>query len=101
MTPAEITGRLMANIHNRNKHNRDLDWLAWASGLYMGKAYHEPKKFPKRPDLFKEQSAAAPKKSEEPVEEEAIKDMLIMYAEMHNTSEEVKTNGSNARRTGN
>lgn len=81
MTPAEISGRLMAHTATLNSQLEGYDTLAWMIGSYVAQGYHQPKKYPKKPDMVKIQ------KPIKEMDEAGIKDSLIAFAELHNAIE--------------
>jgi hypothetical protein len=88
MTPAEISGRLMAHTATLNSQLEGYDTLAWMIGSYVAQGYHQPKKYPKKPDMVKV------KQKTKPMDEESIRDTLIAFAEIHNEIEGAKHGGN-------
>lgn len=89
MTPAEIEGRLKANRRKRSQFMKDQDSLAWMIGLYVGKSYHQPKKYPDRPEFYREPDEL-PDDDEDEMQEDAMKSAIIGFAEIHNVIEEAR-----------
>lgn len=52
MTPREISGRLTAFAVRSEKETKHMDALAWMAGNYAAFAYHDPRKFPKKPSII-------------------------------------------------
>lgn len=86
MTPAEISGRLRAHRASENQRIEGYDTLAWMIGNYVAQGYHQPKKYPKKPDMVKAQGY----KPAMDMDDENIKTVLTAYAEMHNAVEGAK-----------
>jgi hypothetical protein len=86
MTPAEINGRIEAYSANRQRQIENMDALAWMQGAYNARGYHEPKKYPNKPEMAKNKINLP----EEPEDEELMKDKLITFAGIHNTIEGVR-----------
>ena len=86
MTPAEISGRLRAHRVTANQRMEESDALAWMIGSYVAQGYHQPKKYPKKPDMVKIQDI----KPGKDMDDENIKTVLTAYAEIHNTIEGAK-----------
>jgi hypothetical protein len=85
MTPYEINGRIEAYSANLQNKIEQMDTLAWMMGSYNAHAYHDPKKYPRKPSMTKNKV-----KMGEPMPEESMKDMLEVFALIHNTVEGVK-----------
>lgn len=85
MTPYEINGRIEAYGVNLQNRMEQMDTLAWMIGSYSSHAYHDPKKYPRKPSMTKNKV-----KMGEPMPEESMKDMLEVFAQIHNTVEGVK-----------
>ena len=83
MTPAEINGRIKAYSEAQNRAMERIDALAWMVGSYTAQGYHQPKKYPKKPDMVKTKA----KLLDEPEDEELMKDKLTAFASIHNTLE--------------
>jgi hypothetical protein len=81
MTPAEINGHIKAFSESQNRAMERLDTLAWMIGNYVAQGHHQPKKYPKKPDMVKIQ------KPIKEMDEAGIKDSLIAFAELHNAIE--------------
>jgi len=86
MTPAEISGRLRAHRVTANQRMEESDALAWMVGSYVAQGYHQPKKYPKHPDMVTVKDA----KPVIEMDDENIKTVLTAYAEIHNTIEGAK-----------
>lgn len=83
MQPAEISGRVKAHVARLNRNIEDMDALAWMIGQYTGMAYHDPNKYPKKPQMAKNKIGLP----DEPEDEEIMKDKLTVFANVHNTIE--------------
>ena len=81
MTPAEVSGRLKAHAARQQTAMERMDMLAWMTGVYAAKGYHDPKKYPKRPNLIEKPRAT------DAMDEDTMKTVLTAYAEIHNTIE--------------
>ncbi len=55
-------------------------------GSYVAQGYHQPKKYPKNPDMVKIQDI----KPGKDMDDESIKTVLTAFAEIHNTIEGAK-----------
>ncbi len=86
MTPAEVNGRIRALGAERSAKNEQLDLLAWMIGRYAAKGYHEPNKYPRKPEII---DTKQPIPSDE-MDEDSMKTILTAYAEVHNTVEGAK-----------
>lgn len=86
MTPAEVNGRIRALGAERNSASEQLDLLAWMIGRYCAKGYHEPNKYPRKPEII---DTKQPIPSDE-MDEDSMKTILTAYAEVHNTVEGAK-----------
>jgi hypothetical protein len=93
MTPAEVNGRIKAFVEGQNRVLEGHDTLAWMIGSYVAQGYHNPKKYPKKPDMVKTKPRMTA-----PMEDDDIKAILTTFAQVHNVIEEGK-NGGNAGRT--
>lgn len=87
MTPAEAKGRMKAYSARLEQDIGNYDALAWMIGNYAACAYHDPKHYPKKPNMVKER----PRKGVQ--DEENMKDLLMTYAEIHNEVEVRKHGG--------
>lgn len=89
MTPREISGRITAFISRNNRTAKDMDFLAWMVGNYAAIAYHEPKKYPKKPSIISqvESKALSP---DVQMDSDIMKTVLTAYAEIHNEIEGAK-----------
>ena len=83
MTPAEVNGRIRALGAERSAKNEQLDWLAWMTGRYAARGYHEPGKYPRKPEIIDTKQSIP---SDE-MDEDIMKTILTAYAETHNTVE--------------
>lgn len=86
MTPAEVNGRIRALGAERSAKNEQLDLLAWMIGRYAAKGYHEPGKYPRKPEIIDTKQSIP---SDE-MDEDSMKTILTAYAEVHNTVEGAK-----------
>lgn len=86
MTPAEVNGRIRALGAERNSASEQLDLLAWMIGRYCAKGYHEPNKYPRKPEIIEVKQLIP---SDE-MDEDSMKTILTAYAEVHNTVEGAK-----------
>lgn len=86
MTPKEISGRMKAFHKNARHESEKIDVLAWMTGLYVARGYHDPEHYPTKPDFIK-----AEYKEPVEMEEETIKDVLTTFAEIHNAIKGVET----------
>lgn len=86
MVPNEINGRIEAYSANRQQHIENMDALAWMQGAYNARGYHEPKKYPNKPEMTKNKIGLP----DEPEDEELMKDKLTVFANVHNSIEGVK-----------
>ena len=86
MQPVEISGRVKAHVARLNRTVENMDALAWMIGQYTGMAYHDPKKYPKKPEMTKNKIGLP----DEPEDEELMKDKLTVFANVHNSIEGVK-----------
>ena len=84
MTPAEINGRIEAYSANLQRHMENMDALAWMQGAYNARGYHEPKKYPNKPEMTKN------KLPDEPEDEEVMKEKLTVFAAINNSIEGVR-----------
>ncbi len=89
MTAKEVRGRIEAHAANMRTANERLDLLAWMIGSYTAHAYHQPKKYPKRPSILSqvESKALSP---DVQMDSDIMKTVLTAYAEIHNEIEEAK-----------
>lgn len=85
MTPNEVRGRLKAHETALKRKLEDMDALAWAVGQYAAQGFHQPKKYPEKPQFVKHEVPIT-----EDMEPEDVKDALISYAEIHNAIERDK-----------
>ena len=85
MTPAEVAGRIKAHHATQNARAEQRDALAWMIGQYAGLAYHDPKKYPKKPQMAKSAARGPDVEGEQDVD--TMKTMLTAYAEVHNEIE--------------
>ena len=85
MQPVEISGRVKAHVAGVNRGVDAMDTLAWMIGQYAGLAYHDPKKYPKKPQMAK--SAVRGPDVEKAQDVDTMKTMLTAYAEVHNEIE--------------
>ena len=69
------------------------DDMAWMIGSYVGQAYHQPKKYPKKPSMVK-RDLVIPDTEMEP---DDMKDALMIFAQAHN--KEVANGGDAGRIT--
>jgi len=98
MTPAEVNGRITAFEAQQDTALQRLDAVAWMAGSYAAHAYHEPKRYPKKPCIV-QTGKKTPLPGDEPMDEALMKDMLGMFAKSHNTRVEKaggETIGGNA-----
>ena len=70
-----MNGRTRAYTKRLSMDMDSISVLAWLTGNYNAHAYHDPKHYPKKPEVSK-----PPKK----MSEKAIKNTLIAFAEIHN-----------------
>lgn len=89
MTPREIEGRITARNKQQDETAMNYDFLAWAVGLYAGRSYHQPKKYPNKPDIIDKRKQRPDKTPPQEQGEQMIKDMLTVFAETHNAAEGV------------
>lgn len=70
-----------------------IDLAAWMIGQYAGLAYHNPKKYPRKPNTAKQTIAPV-----DDMDEDDIKEIMSAYAEMHNAAEGMRggLNGDDA-----
>lgn len=75
------------------QRNEAIDLAAWMIGHYTSWAYHNPKKYPKKPNMTKQTH-----KPVDDMEEDDIKEIMSAYAEMHNAAEGMRggLNGDDA-----
>jgi hypothetical protein len=85
MTPREIDGRMKAWSANVQRHREDMDDLAWMIGHYAAWGYHNPKQYPKKPNLISKVNI--PDEDDEPMPDESMKAILTGFAEIHNAIE--------------
>ena len=83
MTPAEVNGRIRALGAERSAKNEQLDLLAWMIGRYASKGYHEPGKYPRKPEIIDIKQSIP---SDE-MDEDSMKTILTAYAETNNPVE--------------
>lgn len=96
MTAKEVQGRIEAFHVNQSRQSKQMDTLAWMIGLYAAKGYHEPKKYPKKPNIIDDN----PSVQADGMDEDTIKTILEAYAQTHNAIEmRGELSGSNTRRT--
>ena len=89
MCPNEIKGRLKAFSVTQKVVLENYDILAWMIGSYVAHGHHDPKHYPRKPEMIKKEVKI------KVMDEESIKETLTTFATIHNSIEEGK-NGSNA-----
>ena len=72
------------------------DFTAWLIGAYVGTAVNNPKRYPKKPDKV---TIKEPPKPTTEMTSDTLKDVLTVFAEMHNATEGAKRH--DLRRTSN
>lgn len=96
MCPAEISGRLEAHRAKQKQAFEAQDFTAWLIGAYVGTAVNNPKQYPKKPDKV---TIKEPPKPTTEMTSDTLKDVLTVFAEMHNATEGAKRH--DLRRTSN
>ena len=91
MTPAEVKGRIKAHETAQKRAAEDADVLAWLIGSYVAHGFHDPKHYPKKPNVVA-QAKPLPKGT---MDDDDIKDALTVFAKAHNAAERDKTHGNN------
>ena len=90
MTPAEVKGRIKAHETAQKQAMLDADALAWMIGTYVAHGFHDPKHYPKKPNMVEK---PLPKGT---MDDDDIKDALTVFAQAHNAAEKGKTHGNHA-----
>ncbi len=80
MTPREIEGRFTAHASQTQQKAEEADRLAWLIGNYV-----RTTEFPDKPNMIKKQDEI----DEEEMPAEDMKGRLMLFADIHNTIEEV------------
>lgn len=88
MTPAEVKGRIKAHETARKQAMLDADALAWMIGSYVAHGFHDPKHYPKKPNMVVQE------KPKGTMDDDDIKDALTVFAQAHNAAEKGKTHGN-------
>lgn len=86
MCPREIKGRINAYHAGKAERIENMDKLSWMIGLYSGKAYHDPKNYPRNPEIIKKASVY---KEAPEMDEQDLKDRLLIFAEINNSTKGV------------
>lgn len=86
MTPAEINGRIAAYRANVNQRLEADDAFAWMVGAYVAQGFHQPKRYPKKPNMVKVQK---PKPKKAHMDDDSMKAMLEVFAKTQNAAEGV------------
>ena len=90
MTPAEVKGRIKAHEIAQKRAIEDADMLAWMIGHYASFGFHDPKHYPKKPNMVV-QAKPLPKGT---MDDDDIKDALTVFAQTHNAAEKGKTHAN-------
>lgn len=80
MTPRQIKCEINAFNSRIRQKMEYADTMSWMIGNYVGQAQHNPKKYPKKPNMVDRKIRI----SDEQMEPETMKTMLEAYAEIHN-----------------
>ena len=78
MEPVEIKGRLKAFAKSQKATLEGFDTLAWLIGYYVAQGLNNAKKYPKKPSMVKRDLVICE------MEEDNMKDILTVFAEIHN-----------------
>jgi hypothetical protein len=90
MTPAEVKGRIKAHEIAQKRAVEDADVLAWLIGSYVAHGFHDPKHYPKKPNVV----ARAKPLPKGTMDDDDIKDALTVFAQTHNAAEKGKTHAN-------